>query len=283
MERAMTRRLSLLCATAIIAAAGTVHANVGEPTGAGVGTTFSIRITQGGTVIVDNPAVPFPANIKTNPLTPVPIGMTSGGTPIILKIQSDFSASEVFRITHWYISTPVSVADVNTPSPYSLINPASTDPIRVEVGNIRFIGTPATVPVLANNNSFYTSYMIDSNGRYYATPGTNPYNLYGNGKVDVQVPGEKYLDGFADPYQFTSVSGAVNSWVWDKIIPPGVGTQVVQNDGSLGGTGFPSAGHVFELGLGVAFVVPEPCTMGLMAIGGLVPLLRRRRPAFRIG
>jgi len=274
-------RVFILAAAAALAASASALAGVGEPTGAGGGNTFSIKITQGGTVIADSPNTPFPANIKTNPLDPVQIGTTSGGTPIVLKIQSDFGPVEDFRITHWYISTPISLANVNTPSNFSLIDPNSLDPIKVEIGNIRFVATPGALPLVVNNNSFAVSYMIDSNGRYYATSGTNPYGAYGQGKVDVQVPGEKYLDGAPNPYQFTSVSGAVTSWKWEGILPPGQTTDVVGNAGLIpGDKGFPTPGHVFELGLGVAFIeaAPEPATLAFVFAGGLM-IMRRRRMA----
>jgi len=278
MGRTLNHRVALICVAIVATLSGAALAGVGEPTGAGPGGTFSIRITQGGTVIVDNPNAPFPVNIKTNPLDAVQIGTTVAGTPIVLKVQSDFGAVEDFRITHWYISTPMSLAQVSTPSPNSLFDASNPNPITVEIGNVSFTGTPGAYPLVVNNNSFAVSYMIDSNGRYYQTPNTNPYNLFGQGKVDVQVPGQWYVDGSASPYQFSSTEGAVTSWKYQNILPPGVSTQVVQNNGSLGGTGFPSAGHVFELGLGVAFVqgAPEPATLVLLAGGGLL-ILRRRR------
>ncbi len=281
MNKQFLNRVSILATVAALAVSASAFAGVGEPTGAGGGNTFSIKITQGGTTIVDSPNTPFPGNIKTDPLSAVQIGTTSGGTPIILKIQSDFGPVEDFRITHWYISTPINLANVSTPSNFSLIDPNNLNPIKVEIGNIKFTGTPGAAPLVVNNNSFSVSYMIDSNGRYYKTPGTNNFNDYGLGKVAVQVPGEKYLDGAPNPYQFTSVSGAVNSWVWDGILPPGTTTDVVGNGGLLpGDKGFPVPGHVFELGLGVAFVeaAPEPATLAFVVMGGLM-IARRHRPA----
>jgi hypothetical protein len=279
MKTALRHRLALagLLVGLSLATPPQVLAGVGEPYGAGPGGTFSIRITQGATIIAEDLAAPFPVNIKIAPLDPVQIGTTPGGSPIVLTILSDFGPIEDFRITHWFINTPVSMADLATPSTNSLIDPGSLDPIRVEIGNIAFTGTPAAFPLVVNNNSFYTSYLLDANGRFFQTPNTNPYDLYGNGKVDVQVPGMWYVDGSPSPYQFTGTSGPVVSWVWDNLLPPGMLTQVVQNNGSLGGTGYYSPGHVWEMGLGVAFVVPEPSAAILLAAGGLLPIVARQQ------
>ena len=50
------------------------------------------------------------------------IGMV-GGSPIILKVVSEGSDSEAFRLTHWYIDVPLTVDLIDLPGPTSLFDP----------------------------------------------------------------------------------------------------------------------------------------------------------------
>lgn len=45
---------------------------------------------------------------------------------------------------------------------------------------------------MVNNQSFAVSYMEAFGGGFYMLPGTNPWNLFGQNRVDVQVPGAQY-------------------------------------------------------------------------------------------
>ncbi|MCK6456863.1 MAG: hypothetical protein L6Q92_10085 [Phycisphaerae bacterium] len=287
-------RGSALLLTALLGTAATAMADVGEIMPAGPGNTFSIRITHGGNVIVDNPAVPFPTDFKLTDGDPegfVQIGSTSGGYPIILKLVSDGAVNgvESNRTTHWYIDTPLDVgAGINSPGPDSLFDPnaPATDRIAVEVGNIAFVNTLTATPNVDQRpmdppHSFFVSFMRDGGGRFYYLPNSNVYNEFGNGFLDIQVPGEFYKDGNLMDYNFLATSGPVVSWKWEGIINPGTGTLV--DDGA--GNPIPSntfgapLGYVYELGLGVAFsgeLIPEPTSISLAA-GSLLMVLRRRR------
>lgn len=274
--RSVINPLAVLAGLGVVLATATGALAVGEPQN-----LFSLTVTQGANVIVNNPAVPVPSDIKTNdgdPLSFVQVGTTAWNTPIILKLESDGGPNEAFRILHFYIDAPASVNDIDAPAPApaSLFNPNSSDPITVTVSGLSFAGTPSATPLVVGNNTFYVSYMRDqSGGFFYEIPGSNLYNSHGNGIIDIQVPGEKYVDGLVNPYNFTATAGPAVSMTWANLINPGTGTTV--NDG-IGNSFLPlvgDRGRVFELGLGVAFV-PEPATMVLVA-GGLLGMLGRRR------
>jgi hypothetical protein len=95
--------------------------------------------------------------------------------------------------------------------------------------------------------------------------------------IDVQVPGEAFMDGVANPYSFTSVSGIMSSWAWNNIVNPGPTTPVNDGSGSIPSAG---AGYVFEIGLAVAFV-PEPGTIAFC--GSAIAFFAFRRSRRRIG
>ena len=201
-------------------------------------------------------------------------------SPIILKVVSEGDAT--FRLLHMFIDAPLSTQgnDIYLPGPQSLFNPADSSNIEVTITNMTFDGGKSTIPLVVNNNSFFTSYMRDQAGHFYQSPDTNAFNSYGNGVVDIQVPGEFYSDGSADPYNFTGTPGVSSSFSWQNILNPGPNTPI--HDGSQGGLPSTGAGYVFELGLAVAFVadpVPEPQSLVLFGIGSLILTRRSRRRA----
>lgn len=275
-------RMTKIAAMAVMASASAAFAAVGEPFGAGPGGTFSLKITQGNNVIVNSPNTPFPTDVKINDGDEesfVQVGTTPSGTPIIVKLVSDGAASEDFRIMHVYVDVVDSLVGPIPPfsSTDSLFAIDPTQNIKVEIGNIGFIGTTNITPLVVNNQSFAVSYMEAFGGGFYMLPGTNPWNLFGQNRVDVQVPGAQYLDGTADPYQFSALAGNVVNWTYDNLESPAANTPA--EFGIFASQMAVPGGKVAELGLGIAFVgVPEPATMGLI-ITGLIPLLRRRRVA----
>ncbi|MFO0973841.1 MAG: PEP-CTERM sorting domain-containing protein [Phycisphaerae bacterium] len=274
---------TVITAICVLAAAGVASANVGEPFGAGPGNTFSIKVTQGNNVIFDSPNTPFPTDFKVNDGDPedfVQVGTTPGGTPIIVKVVSDGGPSEAFRIMHVYVDVVSSLIGPIPPfsATDSLFASDPTQNIKVEIGNIGFINTTNATPLVVGNDSFAVSYMEAFGGGFYMLPNTNPFDLFGQRRVDVQVPGKYYLDGIADPYQFSSVPGSVVSWKYENLEAPSPLTpaEFAVSPPSL--VAIPG-GKVAELGLGIAFVgVPEPATLVLLS-GGLLPLIRRRKRA----
>lgn len=284
MKAEMRRFLSLLASALLAAGASVARADVGEPMGAGPGNTFGIKITHGGTVLVDNPLVPFPADLKPifvdgTSETSTTIGSLGLGSPVILKIVSDGGAVEPYRVLHFYVDVP-DAGNPDIAGPLSLFDPSDSGRISVQVSNIKFAGTIDATPRVEDNNSFFTSFMRDgAGGFFYELPGANAYNSYGHTFLDIQVPGELYLDGNATDYNFSATGGAVTSWDWSGIINPGpVGSLVNDGFGNSIGSGTP-AGFVYELGLGVAFtgIVPEPATLTLLAAGAASLLRRKRR------
>jgi|GEM_PF-1257071 len=263
---------------AVGAIAQTSLAQVGEPMGAGPGNTFGIKITHGGTTVIDRSDVPFPSDIKLNDgdgedyvvLGSIP------GTSFILKTVSDGGPTESFRTTHWYIDS-VSPSDIHVPGAVSLFDPNNSSPIEVTISNIKFLNTTTATPMLLNNAGYYVSYMRNEPGHFYNLPGSGTFNQDGMGVIDVQVRGDSYMDGDLSQYTFASADGPVVSWTWSNIVNPGTGTTVTDENGSvkLSNEGGTQLGFVHELGLGVAFTgVPEPATLSMFA---LVPLLLRRR------
>lgn len=278
----MLRKLTAIGMFALCAAgfsAATVNAQVGDPFG-----TFDIEVRQGGNLIAQDTVSIGPGGDLPD-LDPIFIDGTReshtqigqvGGSPIILKVVSEGSDSEAFRLTHWYIDVPLSVNNIDLPGPTSLFDPNGGN-IEVTITGLEFANGAAVMPVLVPTPTFSTSFMRDISGNFYESTGANTFNQYGHGLYDVQVGGDKYLDGDLSAYTFDVLaSGTSASWRWGNILNPGVGTQV--NDGS-GTTIAPlSPGYVFELGTAVAFVaVPEPTTMCLLLSGGAAILLRRRR------
>lgn len=278
----MLRKMTALGAFAICAAGmgvTTANAQVGDPFGA-----FNIEVRQGGNLIAQDSVTIGPGGDLTD-LDPTFVDGTPeshtqigdiNGSPIILKVVSEGSSSEAFRLTHWYIDVPLTVNNIDLPGPNSLFDPNGGN-IEVTVSSLEFDNGAAVMPVLVPTPTFSTSFMRDISGNFYESTSAGTFNQYGNGLYDIQVGGDKYLDGDLSAYTFDVLAnGTSASWRWGNILNPGTTTQV--NDG-MGTTVNPlSPGYVFELGTAVAFVaVPEPATMGLMLAGGAAILLRRRR------
>jgi len=254
---------------------GTASAFVGEPYG-----TFSITVTQGSDVVVANPAVPVPADIKISDGDPedfVVIGTIGpAATPIILKVVSEDDPE--YRIVHFYIDVPVSTSDIHTPGPTSLFDPIGDPSITVEISGLKFTDTAYVFPRVEPTDTFLTAFMRDEGGRFYNLPQAVTVN-YPGPDTEVQVPGSAFWD--ADPvYQWLYVDGSEVTLIWQGLVNPGSVAATV-NDGF--NPDAPATGYVFELGLGVAFVgiaVPEPATVGLLLLG-VVSMASRRYLARR--
>lgn len=256
-------------------------AQIGEPQG-----SFQITIKQGANVIAsDTVSIGLGgelSDLKASFQDGDPesfaqigtVGPVGNQTPIILKVTTDNDPN--FRISHWYIDVPISLANIHQPSPNSLFQLGAGD-IEVTVTSLDFqLGSSPAMPVVVPNGSFFTSFMRDWEGHFYKSPNTNAYNSFGNGVVDVQVPGAFYTGDGVNPYDFDVLaSGNSVSWSWNDILAPGLGTKVVNQFGATLDPTMP--GYVFELGLAVAFVpVPEPATLALIAPAAMF-LIRRRR------
>ncbi len=255
-------------------------AGVGDPFG-----SFQILIEQGGVTIANDTVTVGPAGDLTD-LRPAFVDGTpedntligtigAGADPIILKLVSDGGPDEAFRLTHWYIDVPVSLLNIDAPGPTSLFDPAA-GMIDVTITGLEFSNGAAALPMLLDLDTFYTSYMRDWQGHFYEQADAHAYNAYGNGFIDIQVPGSTYLDANVAEYNFEMLaSGTSASWRWANILPPSL-TDTVNN--GFGASINPvQPGYVFELGMAVAFVqVPEPTTMAFLAMG-LVPVILRRK------
>ncbi|HPF39544.1 MAG TPA: PEP-CTERM sorting domain-containing protein [Phycisphaerae bacterium] len=280
----MLRKMTALGMFALCAAGFSVsraHAQVGDPFG-----SFDIEIRQGGNLIAQDTVTIGPGGDLTD-LDPIFVDGTReshtqigqvGGSPIILKVVSEGSDSEAFRLTHWYIDVPLTVDLIDLPGVTSLFDPNGGN-IDVTITGLEFSNGAAVMPVIVPTPTFSTSFMRDISGNFYESTGANTFNQYGNGLYDIQVGGDKYLDGDLSAYTFDMLaSGTSASWRWGNILNPGLLTKV--NDG-VGATIDPnSPGYVFELGMAMAFVaVPEPTTASLIIVSGAAVLLRRRRKA----
>lgn len=280
----MFRKMTALGMFALCAAgfsASKANAQVGDPFG-----TFDITVRQGGNLIAQDTVSIGPGGDLTD-LAPIFVDGTReshtqigqvGGSPIILKVVSEGSNNEAFRLTHWYIDVPLTVDLIDLPGVTSLFDPNGGN-IDVTITGLEFSNGAAVMPVIVPTPTFSTSFMRDISGNFYESTGANTFNQFGHGLYDVQVGGDKYLDGDLSAYTFDVLSsGTSASWRWGNILNPGLLTKV--NDG-FGATVNPnSPGYVFELGTAVAFVaVPEPTTMCMLLSGGAAILLRRRRAA----
>lgn len=271
-------RNAVICGVVAAAFASVANAQVGEPQG-----TFTITVRQGGGVIASDTFTVGPggdlSDLKASFQDGDPESFTQIGTigpganPIILKMTSDDDPG--FRITHWYVDVPVSTADIYSPGPTSLFNPLG-GVIDVTISGMAFDNGAAVIPFVVDNNSFFTSFMRDWEGHFYQSPLSNAYNSYGNGVIDVQVPGQYYRDaGMAYDFVVNS-DGTTSSWTWNNILNPGLSTDVVNQFGAVIDPNMP--GYVFELGMAVAFVqVPEPGTLAMMLPAALFAIRRSRR------
>jgi hypothetical protein len=237
------------------------HAAIGDPTG-----TYGILIMQDGGVIVDNPSVAVS-------LGPTQIGTIGvGATPITIQLVTDGNPD--FRVSHWYIDVPLSMAQHDLPGPTSLFDPTGGT-IDVTITGLSFDGGTGVVPFIVDNNTFLTSFMRDHQGHFYESEGANLFDAYGHGIYDIQVPGEAYLDGDPTKYDFSVLeSGAIASWTWSNIINPGLTTTI--HNATVGGQTPEIPGYVYELGLAMGFV-PEPATAALLVAGAVSMVLQRRR------
>ncbi len=263
------KRLSgAACAVVLCCSIARAQPGVGEPTG-----TFGIRITHGATVVVDNAAVTVPADVKItdgDPEGSVQIGEI-GGAPVILKIVSDDDPS--FRYTHWYISVPASLLDINRPGAISLFDPDNTATIDVEVTDLAFINTIAVTPIIFPNETFLAAFMRDVFGVFYDLPGGR--TIASSGGPQVQVPGARFCDADFDPYlfsncDFSTIGTPTATWAWRNIPNPGRLATTATGGASA------ADGFVFELALAVAFdglqgPVPQPITGGVTPRPTAVP------------
>jgi hypothetical protein len=190
---------------------------------------------------------------------------------MILKVVTD--DDPIFRILHMYIDVPISLNNIDAPGPTSLFDPVDPSLIDVEVTNATFTDGNVLIPLLVNNNSFFTMFMRDMAGRFYELPQTNAFNSFGNGVIDVQVPGAAFLDGNTGQYFFTRTISNSPSWAWRNMVHPGPNTTV--HDGSSSGQPSAGAGYVFEIGMAVAFVIPEPATILFCGSAFLMYVFRR--------
>lgn len=273
------KRATVVACIALMGAAGVASAQVGEPFG-----PFDITITQGGNLIAQDTVIIGPGgdleDLKASWQDGDPedftqigtVGLPGQETPIILKITTD--DDPYYRISHWYIDVPVSLGDIDTPGPTSLFDPDGGD-IDVTITGLSFDNGAAAIPFVEDNNSFGASFMRDWVGHFYEVDRANAYDTYGNGIYDIQVPGEVYMEDDLSPYDFEALqSGRSASWTWGDLVNPGRTTTV--HDGTTSGVTPQEPGYVYELGLAVAFIVPEPGTVGVL-LAGCVPLLLRRR------
>lgn len=275
-----TNIVHLSLTTIVCLGATTARAQIGEPQG-----SFTITVSQGGSVIASDTVTVGPGgeleDLKASfqdgdPEDATQIGLLSPmtqGDPIILKLVTE--GDSTFRLTHWFIDAPINLADVNTPGPISLFQPGAGN-IDVVVTGFGFDNNAATIPFIVPNNTFYTSFMRNEDGHFYNLPNSNTFNQFGNGVIDVQVPGAFYVDGTPDPYRFEVIqTGSIVSWAWRGIPAPTVNTLVTDEFGNVIAPATP--GHVFELGLAVAFIpVPEPGTLALLGTAALLVIRRRK-------
>ena len=272
-------KIALVCALASFGSAGVAKAQIGEPQG-----SFQITVKQGANVIAsDTVTIGMGgelSDLKATFQDGDPESFTQIGSigpshsPIILKVTSD--DDPISRVAHWYIDVPVSLMNIHAPGPTSLFEPGMGE-IEVTISSFEFDNMALALPFMLNSPNYYTSFMRDFNGHFYNTPGTHAYNQFGNGLIDVQVPGSLYTDGTLNPYNFEVLgSGLSSSWSWKNILAPTNATTVTNQFGNVLNPFDP--GYVFELGLSVAFVqIPEPATLSLLVPAALLAIRRRRR------
>ena len=281
----MLRHFITLAVVGCLCTAGMTQiaqAQIGEPMG-----SFEITVKQGGNTIAQKMVTiglggdltDLKASFQDgDPESAVQIGTVGAQgseTPIILKVTSDGSASESFRVLHFYLDAPLSMSDIYAASPNSLFDPLGGS-IDVSITGLSFAGAEVA-PILIDNDTYLTSFLRDSDGHFYESSMANLYDEYGHTLYDIQVPASAYLDGNVGLYNFEALaSGSAASWTWAGIENPGAGTKV--NDG-LGNTIDPTIpGHVFELGLSVGFMaIPEPTTIAFLIPGLIMMGVRRRR------
>ncbi|MHC4674277.1 MAG: hypothetical protein ACYTBZ_17465, partial [Planctomycetota bacterium] len=207
--------VSLILAIAITQTATAAYSGVGELQGAlpgGPNGSFSIRISQGGTDIVNVASVALPQNLNFHlwnsddyvVLKTLGAG-TADETDIILKALSLGGPVTTYRRTEWYIAA-IKPGQLNSVGNISLFDPSNSDRIEVEIGNIEFVNMLTVTPKVDDLVGFYASYMRDSLGSFYYFDDARDYNQDGNALWDVQVRGNTYNDGNTNDYDFTAAA-----------------------------------------------------------------------------
>jgi hypothetical protein len=273
--------MKMICPRSFIAAivvfasscAASFAVGVGEPLG------FSIQVKQGGVIASDNVTIGPGQDLDDIKVSDgdgessTQIGTLPGGSPIVLKVVSEDNA--LYRILHMYIYAPASMENLNSPGPVSLFNASSAFPIDVSISGMTFDNGAQVQPQLANTSAYFASYMRDSEGKFYQLSQANAFNSFGHGSGDIQVGGDKFLDGNSSQYTFDATAGSPTAFAWKNMVNPGLSGQV-HNGASLQAPAI--AGYVFELGISVAFeAVPEPGTLSLLAVGVMTLACRRSR------
>jgi hypothetical protein len=263
----------------LLTGSGALADAIGLPSG-----TFAITVRQGGGIVAQD-TVSIGAGGELVDLQPwwvdgdeedfTQIGTIGpSGSPIILKVTT--TGDESFRMLHWYIDVPAGLGDIHSAGPTSLFDPFGGD-IDVIISGLSFSNGAAVAPYICDNGSYMVSFMRDIEGHFYESLATLPYNSFGHGVNDIEVPGEEYLDANHRPYFFSVLeTGTSASWAWNNIVNPGPSTTV--HNGLAGGVTPLSPGYVFELGLSAAFIIiPEPGTLLLLLVGSATMLIRLTR------
>jgi hypothetical protein len=115
---------------------------------------------------------------------------------------------------------------------------------------------------------------MNSAGWYYELPETEQFWV--GARETQQVPYSDYRD--ANPvYDFDDDSGTSLNVGWSNMYSPVDATYTItQSSAPYTSASDTSGGAVFEMGLNAFVCVPEPATVGLLLLGSLAGLRRRR-------
>lgn len=257
-------------------------ASYGEAAVIGRPVEFDITIMQGGNLVAQalNVAVSGADPLDGNNF--MKIGDLSGMTSVYVSVaMTDPTAEEsVFGFT-------VRAAEAGNPlmpGVDPLFDTSGSGDINVYIENLRFMQSGLYTDVTMTHfgspygDTAAALHFMAAGGWYYRLP-DNEYWLSG-GKHTYQVPFTEFDDPNTGVYESAADTGTSIDFAWQNVPSPVDTTYNVTNSDTNATILDPTGGEVFQMGLGTYVwgnAIPEPGTIGLLMLGGVVGLARRRR------
>jgi len=241
-----------------------------------------VMLQQGSKTIVDTWA-PVPAGFKFDGTEAIDLNTTTpdGQSKIILKIHI-VSPDEDLTVVHFYLRSVDDVNDPNGIGTGSLLDsnlPIDYGRVTFGVEGLDFSPNPVGTFLVDTEDAatFYMLLDLGPRGSFIALPQGRGFSTGVPGEAMWQVPMSAFVDSDAGNYNFLGNVNVSPSAIWSAVPNPidaGFGIVDVATATQLTD---PYSGHrVVEIGAAAFYaVIPEPATLGLLAIPLALVVARR--------